>query len=258
MRSIDLNCDLGESFGAWSMGDDFAVLAHVSSINIACGFHAGDPQTMRRTVAQAVKLGVAIGAHPGLPDKVGFGRRELAISPADLYADTLYQIGALAAFVHAAGAQLRHVKAHGALYHMLEKQPALCDAFLAASKDFHPKIKVFGLSGGNLVRCAEKLGIGCAHEVFADRQYESDRSLTPRHIEGAVHRSSDRQCQQLTQILQFNQVRTRQGQDIDIKADTVCLHGDSPNAAISAKALREAIEAAGFEIAASHNELGKP
>src|ERR1700759_134655 len=186
MTTIDLNCDMGESFGAWTMGQDDAVLAHVTSANIACGFHAGDPSPMRRTVAAAAKHGVAIGAHPSLPDLAGFGRREMRVSPDETYAMTLYQIGALAAVARVAGAALHHVKPHGALYNMAAKDRALADAIANAVHDFDASLILVGLADSELTRAGNAIGLAVAHEAFADRRYEADGSLTPRREADAV------------------------------------------------------------------------
>jgi 5-oxoprolinase (ATP-hydrolysing) subunit A len=250
MRSIDLNCDLGESFGAWQMGDDNAVMPHVSSINIACGFHAGDPLTMKRTVDRAVDLGVAIGAHPGLPDKVGFGRRAIAISPSELYADTLYQIGALAAFVVARGARLQHVKPHGALYHMLEQKLDLAQAFSAAVLAFDRRLQLVGLSGGQLVAVGAAAGLSVAHEVFADRRYLANGQLVPRGQTGAVIDTPSAAAMQLGQLLTEGRVCAIDGEWVALRADTVCLHGDRADAAAFAQQLNNELTVAGYQIRA--------
>src|SRR5687768_14482382 len=179
-RSIDLNCDLGESFGAWHMGADEAMMPYVSSANVACGFHAGDPRTMLRTVELARDAGVAIGAHVALPDLQGFGRREMRISPAEAHAMTLYQLGALAGFTRAARTFLRHVKPHGALYNMAARDAALADAIAAAVATFDPALTLVGLAASELVAAGTRAGLQTASGVFADRAYRRDRSLVPR------------------------------------------------------------------------------
>ena len=183
--TLDLNCDMGEGVGAYKMGNDLAILDHVTSANIACGFHAGDPPTMRRLVAAALAKGVAIGAHPGLPDLQGFGRREMKISPAEAYAMVLYQVGALAGFAQAAGGRLNHVKPHGALYNMAAKNRALSDAIAQAVFDFDPGLVFFGLAGSEMIAAADALGLRSAQEVFADRSYQDDGTLSPRGEPGA-------------------------------------------------------------------------
>ena len=246
--TIDLNCDMGESFGAWTMGQDEAVLAHVTSANIACGFHAGDPLTMRRTVAAAVKHGVAIGAHPSLPDLAGFGRREMRVSADETHAMTLYQIGALAAVARSAGAELHHVKPHGALYNMAARDRALADAIAAAVRDFDRTLILVGLAGSELPRAGEAAGLAVAHEAFADRRYEADGSLMARSKTGAVIDDVDAAVAQAISIAARGEAQTADG-TLRIRADTICVHGDRPDAATFARRLREGLEAAGLSIA---------
>jgi UPF0271 protein len=248
MTTIDLNCDMGESFGAWTMGQDAGVLAHVTSANIACGFHAGDPLTMRRTVAAAVERGVAIGAHPSLPDLAGFGRREMRVSADETYAMTLYQIGALAAVARAAGAALHHVKPHGALYNMAAKERALADAIAAAVRDFDRALILVGLAGSELPRAGEAAGLTVAHEAFADRRYEADGSLMARSKAGAVIDDADAAVAQAVSIASRGEAGTTGG-TLRIRADTICVHGDRPDAASFARRLREGLEGAGLSIA---------
>jgi len=245
---IDLNCDMGESFGAWTMGDDAGVMPHVSSVNIACGFHAGDFMTMQRTVILAAEHGVAIGAHVSLPDLQGFGRREMAISPAEAHAATLYQIGALAAFVHAQGQRLHHVKPHGALYNMAAKDAGLAEAIANAVRDFDAQLILVGLAGSALPHAGAQLGLVVAHEAFADRRYRADGSLMPRREEGAVLEDVDAAVAQAVQIATHGNASTRDGRLVDIRADTICVHGDRPNAAIFARRLNAALKNAGVGI----------
>jgi UPF0271 protein len=247
-KSIDLNCDMGESFGPWTMGQDDAVLAHVSSANIACGFHAGDPATMRRTVAAAVAHGVAIGAHPSLPDLAGFGRREMRVTPDETYAMTLYQIGALAAIARAAGSKLNHVKPHGALYNMAAKDRALADAIANAVRDFDDALILVGLANSELPRAGEAAGLAVAHEAFADRRYEADGLLMARSKAGAVIDDVDAAVAQAVAIATRGEIGT-----LRVRADTICVHGDRADAAIFARRLREALDAAGVAVA----KLGK-
>jgi UPF0271 protein len=248
MTTIDLNCDIGESFGAWTMGQDADVLAHVTSANIACGFHAGDPQTMRRTVAAAIERGVAVGAHPSLPDLAGFGRREMRVSADETYAMTLYQIGALAAFARAAGTTLHHVKPHGALYNMAARDRLLADAIAAAVRDFDRELILVGLAGSELPRAGEAAGLAVAHEAFADRRYEADGSLMARSKAGAVIDDPDTAVAQAIGIASRGEVETANG-TLRIRADTICVHGDRTDAAAFARRLREGLEAAGLPIA---------
>ena len=253
-KTIDLNCDMGESFGAWTMGEDADVLAHVSSANIACGFHAGDADTMRRTVELAVRAGVAIGAHVSLPDLQGFGRREMRVSADETYALTLYQIGALAGFARAAGTRLRHVKPHGALYNMAARDAALAAAIARAVRDFDAALILVGLAGSELPRAGERAGLAVAREAFADRRYESDGSLTPRREPDAVIEDVDAVVAQAIAIATRGAVTTRLGGTLSLRADTICVHGDRPDAGMFAQHLRTALDAAGIAVAAAHAE----
>ena len=184
--TVDLNCDMGESLGAWNMGQDEALLPFVTSANIACGFHAGDPAVMKRTVRAALRHGVALGAHPGLPDLVGFGRRNMDISAEEAFDMTVYQLGALAAVVKAEGGQLHHLKPHGALYNMAATKAALAEAIAEAVYKVQPELMLYGLAGSALTKAGEKLGLRTAHEVFADRTYQADGTLTPRRQPDAL------------------------------------------------------------------------
>lgn len=246
---LDLNCDMGESYGVWKMGDDLAVLPFVSSANIACGFHGGDPGTMRKTVAAALKHGVALGAHPSLPDLLGFGRREIRLSPQEAYDCVVVQIGALAAVAASQGAKLHHVKAHGALYNMAAKDRALADAICRAVKDVDPTLVLYGLAGSELIRAAQDVGLRAAQEVFGDRSYQSDGSLTPRTQPGSMIEDADASLQQVLSMVQRQRVATQQGVEIEVQADTLCLHGDQPGAAAFAQKIRAALEAKGITIA---------
>jgi UPF0271 protein len=250
MKRIDLNCDLGESFGAWRMGEDAALLALVSSANIACGFHAGDPTIMQQTVAQAVAHGVAIGAHVSLPDLQGFGRREMRVSADEVYAMTLYQIGALHAFALTAGTRLSHVKPHGALYNMAASDRALADAIARAVHAFDPQLRLFGLAGSALVDAGKVLGLPVAAEAFADRRYLADASLQPRREAGAVIDDADLATLQAVGIARDGMVKAVNDAPVALHADTLCLHGDGAHAVALARQLRAALEAAGLRIAA--------
>jgi UPF0271 protein len=248
-RTLDLNCDMGEGFGAWAMGNDTALLDQVTSANIACGMHAGDAPTMQRVVAAALARGVAVGAHPGLPDLQGLGRREMKITPAEAYALVLYQVGALAGFARAAGGRLSHVKAHGALYNMAVKDAALSLALAQAVRDFDPTLVYFGLAGSVMLSAAEGLGLRTASEVFADRSYQDDGSLTPRSQPGAMIEDA---AQSLTQVRQLlaGQVRSVTGALVAVRADTLCLHGDQPGALQFARQIRQALQADGVQLQA--------
>ena len=249
-KTIDLNCDMGESFGAWTMGRDEALLELVTSANIACGFHAGDPATMMRTVQCAAAKGVALGAHPSLPDLQGFGRRTMGITSEEARGLTLYQVGALEAFAKAAGTRLRHVKPHGALYNMAAKDRALADAIAGAVRDFEPSLVLVGLSGSELIRAGQEIGLRCASEVFADRGYEADGSLSPRGEPGAMITDEESAVSRVLRMVLEGRVESRTGVDVAIKAETVCIHGDQPKALAFARRLRKALEEAGVEVRA--------
>ena len=250
MKRIDLNCDLGESFGAWRMGDDAALLALVSSANIACGFHAGDPSIMRDTVAQALAHGVALGAHVSLPDLQGFGRREMCVTPAEAHALTLYQIGALHAFARAAGTLLAHVKPHGALYNMAARDRLLADAIAHAVRAFDPRLRLFGLAGSALLDAGRALGLPLAAEAFADRRYRADGSLQPRREAGAVIEDVAAATAQALGMVNDGAVAAVDGGRVALQADTLCLHCDGAHAVLFAGTLRRALESAGVHIAA--------
>jgi 5-oxoprolinase (ATP-hydrolysing) subunit A len=247
-RAIDLNCDLGESFGAYVTGQDEQILPLVSSASIACGFHAGDPLIMQRTVSLARQHGVSVGAHPGFADLQGFGRREMTLNPKEIYALVLYQIGALAGFARACGVPLRHVKPHGALYNMAARDAKLARALACAVHDFDDALVLVGLSCSELVRAGREQGLSVAQEVFADRRYEADGTLTPRSEPEAVLTSADEAAAQVLQIVQHGSVRSRTGSLAQVVADTICLHGDRPDAAVVARAVRAALDAAGIAV----------
>ena len=254
MISMDLNCDMGESFGAWQMGADADVMPWISSANIACGLHAGDFMTMQRSVILAAQHGVAIGAHVSLPDLQGFGRRAMAITPVEAHALTLYQIGALHAFVHAQGLALRHVKPHGALYNMAAKDMRVAAAIADAVRDFDARLVLVGLAGSALVRAGAQAGLVVANEAFADRRYLSDASLMPRGEPGAVFDDVETAVAQALRIaLDGRADAWRDGKPdgtLTLRADTLCVHGDRPDAATFARRLREALAAAGVRVAA--------
>jgi UPF0271 protein len=250
MKQIDLNCDLGESFGAWRMGEDAALLDVVSSANIACGFHAGDPVIMQRTVELAAARGVAIGVHVSLPDLQGFGRREMNVSAAEVYAMTLYQLGALHAFAQAAGTRLAHVKPHGALYNMAARDRALANAIAAAVHAFDAQLILFALAGSALIHAGQALGLPVAAEAFADRRYCADGSLQPRGEAGAVIADPAVATHQALAIARVGVVTATDESQITLHADTLCLHGDGAQAVALARQLRAALEAANIRIAA--------
>ena len=226
--TLDLNCDMGESFGQYTMGNDAGIMPYISSANIACGFHAGDPNIMEDTVKLALEHNVAVGAHPGFPDLQGFGRRNLNISPAEAYTLMLYQMGALNAFVTAEGSQLHHVKPHGALYNKAAQDPDLAKAIAEAVYQFNPELILYGLAGSCLISQAEAIGLTTANEVFADRSYQNNGQLTPRNQAGAMIEDKQKSLNQIRDMVLHEQVTSLDGQTIAIQADTLCIHGDGP------------------------------
>ncbi|MFC7440480.1 5-oxoprolinase subunit PxpA [Laceyella putida] len=250
MFRVDLNCDMGESFGAYKMGADEEILRFVTSANIACGFHAGDPNTMRKTVQLALEKGVGIGAHPGLPDLVGFGRRNMDISPQEAYDMVVYQIGALYGFVKAEGGTMQHVKPHGALYNMAAKSPELSKAIAAAVYKVDPELILFGLSGSELVKAGESIGLRTANEVFADRTYQQDGFLTSRRQPDALITDCEKAVQQVVRMVKEGKVLSQQKTEVAIKADTVCIHGDGPHALVFVRQIRELLTASGVNVQA--------
>ena len=245
---IDMNSDLGEGFGPWTMGDDKAVLASVSSANVACGYHAGDPTIMRKTVKLCVDAGVAIGAHVSYPDLMGFGRRNMACSPQEVYDYCLYQIGALQAFCHAQGAALQHVKPHGALYNQAAKDRKLADAVAAAVKDVGKDVILMGLASSEFDNAAKAAGLRYAAEAFADRAYLADGSLMPRSREGSVIHDADAAARRVVQMVTKGTVTADDGTEVQFRPDSICLHGDTKEAVEMATAVRKALEAAGVAI----------
>ena len=250
MAQVDLNCDLGESFGAYSIGLDDQVIPHVTSANIACGAHAGDPNVMRNTVRCAHAAGVAIGAHPGYPDLMGFGRRALAMSPHDVYASILYQVGALAAFAKAEGAQLHHVKPHGALYNAAAKDATLAQAIAQAVKDFDDQLILVGLAGSESITAAQNVGLRTASEFFADRAYQENGSLVPRSQANAVITDKQKAIERTLRAVKEGVVESETGTVIPLAADTICIHGDNPASVAFAAEIRAALEAAGVTVRA--------
>jgi UPF0271 protein len=250
MKRIDLNCDAGESYGAWTMGDDRALIPLVSSANIAGGFHAGDPSTIRAVVALAALHGVAVGAHFSLPDLQGFGRREMKITAQECYDLVLYQAGAVEAFARAAGTRLHHVKAHGALYDMAAKDAVLADAIVRAVRDLGGGVMLYALSGSTMIEAAARLGVRAVAEVFADRSYWPDGRLTPRSEPGALITDESAAVAQALMMIEQGKVRALSGAEVAVEAGTLCLHGDQPNAVRFARALRDTFAAKGIEVRA--------
>ena len=245
---VDLNCDLGESFGRYKLGLDEEVIGRVSSANVACGFHAGDPGVMAATVGMAKAAGVAVGAHPGFPDLQGFGRRNMNMDAAELHDAVLYQVAALAGFAKAAGMELQHVKPHGAMYNMAVKNMDLARAVCSAVRDFDPGLILLAPGGSCLQQAADECGLAFACEVFADRGYQADGSLVPRSQPGAMIEDEDEAIARVLRMVKEGLVRTADGQDIAVQADSVCVHGDGPKALAFVQRIREALLAAGVEI----------
>jgi UPF0271 protein len=247
---IDLNADVGESLGAYRYGDDEGVLPSVSSANIACGFHAGDPTVMRTTVQLAHRHGVTAGAHPGFQDLAGFGRREMHLPALELENLVAYQIGALAAIAAAEGVRLRHVKPHGALYNMAARDAAIADAIVRAVRAVDASLVLFGLSGSQLIAAGERAGLRVASEVFADRGYRPDGSLAPRGTVGAVITDAAVVAARAVEMASRQTVTALDGASVSVRADTICIHGDTPGAAALARAVRDALSEAGISVAA--------
>lgn len=246
---VDLNCDMGESFGRWELGADPEVMPHITSANIACGAHAGDPGTMRRTLRLARAHGVAAGAHPGFADLAGFGRREIPVTPGEVADLVIVQLGALLAMARSEGMGLAHVKPHGALYNMAARTPALADAIARAVASVDPSLVLFCLAGSPMLDAAARCGLQAAAEGFADRSYEADGSLTPRSVPGAVIHDVAQVVSRATRMVREAKVTARDGSDVDLHVDTICVHGDTPGAAVLARALNEGIRGAGITIA---------
>lgn len=245
---IDLNADVGESFGPWPMGEDEELVPLVSSVNVAAGLHAGDPLVITRTVDLAARHGVAVGAHPGYPDLAGFGRRDMQLEPAEIEAVVLYQVGAVAAFARAAGTELRHVKAHGALYNRAARDPSAAQAVASAVRRYSRDLVLVGLAGSELLAAGDDAGLRVAAEAFADRAYEPDGSLRSRSLDGAVLDDPAAAAAQAVGIVRDGAARTHDGSTLRLRADTLCVHGDRPGAAARAAAVRDALVAAGVTI----------
>lgn len=248
MHLIDLNSDLGESFGAWKMGRDADVLAFVSSANVACGFHAGDACVMRATVAAAKAADTAVGAHPGWPDLLGFGRRNMSCTPDEIYSYTLYQLGALRAFCAAAGVELQHVKPHGAMYNSAAKRPEEAEAIACAARDAGGVI-LLGLAGSAYEKAAEKYSVPFAAEAFADRGYMPDGTLAPRSRPDAFVRDPEVAAARVLRMIREGVVEAVDGTTVELRPDSICLHGDSASAVEMAKTLRARLEENGVTIA---------
>ena len=246
---IDLNADLGESFGTWVLGDDAAVLEVVTSANVACGFHAGDPTTLRRTCVEAVSRGVVVGAQVGYRDLAGFGRRFIDMAPEDLEADVLYQIGALDGLARVAGDRVRYVKPHGALYNAVVHHEAQAAAVVAAVTAYDPGLPVLGLPGSAVLRLAADAGLTTVAEAFADRAYTPQGTLVSRRDPGAVLHHPEQVAERVVRMVTTGEVEAVDGSAVRLDVATVCLHGDTPGAVALARAVRDALEAAGVDVA---------
>jgi 5-oxoprolinase (ATP-hydrolysing) subunit A len=253
MFKVDLNCDLGESFGRYKLGEQQEILKYVTSANIACGFHAGDPTVMRETVKLAIENGVKIGAHPGLPDLNGFGRRDMDITAQEGYDMVVYQIGALQGFLTRYNETMQHVKPHGALYQMASRDGELAEAIAQAVYDISPSLVLFGLSGSELTKAGEKIGLRTAHEVFADRTYQADGSLTSRSQTDALITDQEHAVAQVLKMVTEGRVNSQQNTEVSLQADTICIHGDGAHALDFAKYIKESLENNQINVAAVCN-----
>ncbi|KIC10972.1 hypothetical protein RA19_09605 [Leisingera sp. ANG-M1] len=249
IKTVDLNADMGESFGAWQMGNDFALLESVTSVNIACGFHAGDPDVMARTIAAAHDRGVGIGAHPGFPDLQGFGRRQMSIPLESLGNMVRYQLGAAQAMARACGAEVQHLKLHGALANQAAKERNVATACYEAALSVAPDIIVVAMAATEQQAAAEELGCKSACEVFADRAYNPDGSLVSRSEPGAVIHDAGEISQCVVRMLKAGAIITTDGTRIATRIDTICLHGDTASAEVSAQRIREALRSEGIDAA---------
>ena len=249
-KFVDLNSDLGESFGAYKIGLDKEVLKYVTSANIACGWHAGDPIVMRNTVEAAYKNGVGIGAHPGFLDIMGFGRRNMIVTPEEIKQYTIYQIGALYGFIKAVGGEMQHVKPHGAMYNMAAKDGKIATAIIDGIWEVDKNLIVLGLAGSEMVKAAEKKGLRVANEVFADRAYNPNGTLVQRSLPGSMIKDKNIAISRVIRMVTEGKVTAINGEDLDIRVDSICVHGDNPEAAELARLTKEALLRAGIEIKA--------
>ncbi|MDR7865217.1 MAG: 5-oxoprolinase subunit PxpA [Sporomusaceae bacterium] len=250
MKRIDLNCDMGESYGVYTLGFDQDAMPHVTSINVACGFHASDPVNMMKTVKLAKKYGVAVGAHPSFPDLVGFGRRVMAASLEEIKADVTYQIGALWAFCLAEGVKMQHVKVHGALYNVAEKDVTVATAIAEAIKAVDPGLYMLCLANSSMVTGAKNAGVRYVEEAFADRAYTAQGNLVSRKQEGAVIHDVDLVAQRVLSMVKNGSVTAIDGAEVPINAQTICVHGDTPGAVAMIKKIREKLDQDGVTVKA--------
>lgn len=248
MYKVDLNSDLGESFGRYTLGNDEKIISLISSANIACGFHASDPMVMDKTVSLAKKYGAGVGAHPGFPDLLGFGRRNMVLTPEEARNYVSYQIGALYGFCKSYGIELSHVKPHGALYNMAGKDPVLAEAICEGIARFDENIILLGLAGSELLKAAEKKGLASASEFFADRAYEEDGSLRNRKLEGSMVTDEEVSVKRIIQAVTQGTVVAYSGKEIPVKVDSICVHGDGEKALLFVEKIRKALEENKIEI----------
>jgi len=249
MKKIDMNSDMGESFGMYKLGDDEEIMKYITSANIACGFHAGDPHVLKHTIKLAKETNTAVGAHPGLPDLMGFGRRAMDVTPDELYDYCVYQIGATQAFCAAVGVPLQHVKCHGILEMMTTQRPELAEAIAAAVKDVDPNLLYMTIAGTRLFQTCKNAGLKVAGEAYGDRAYNEDGTLVSRKLPGSLITESEAVVQRITQFIETGEMPTYQGGTVKVDAQSICMHGDTPGAAIMIKALREQLDAKGVEVA---------
>ncbi len=248
MYQVDLNSDIGESFGNYKLGLDEEVVKYISSANIACGWHAGDPMVMENTVTMAVKEEVGLGAHPGYPDLMGFGRRELKTASEEAKNYIKYQIGALWAFAQSKGAKLQHVKPHGAFYNMAAKDAELAKAIAQGIYEVDKDLILVGLANSELTKAGKEVGLKVANEVFADRAYNPDGTLVSRKKEGAVIHDTNLAISRVLRMVKEGKVEAINGRDISIQADTICVHGDNPQAVAFVKTIRDTLQREGIEV----------
>lgn len=248
MKKIDLNCDLGESFGTYKLGMDKEILKYISSANIACGWHAGDPIVMEETVKLAKLNNVEMGAHPGYPDLIGFGRREMGATADEIKAYVKYQVGALEAFAKSENRKLQHVKPHGAMYNTAAKNYKIASAIVQGIKEVNSELILLGLANSEMIKAAKDMGLRVASEVFADRAYNEDGSLVARSLPGAVIHDKDEAIRRVIRMVKEGKVETITGKDIEIDVQSICIHGDNPEALEFAKNIKLALEKDGVEI----------
>jgi 5-oxoprolinase (ATP-hydrolysing) subunit A len=248
MNKIDLNSDMGESFGKYKLGNDEEIMKNVSSANIACGFHAGDPHVLRYTITLAKETGTAVGAHPGLPDLIGFGRRSMDVSPDELYDYCVYQIGAVQAFCKSAGIEMQHVKCHGILEMMTTQRPELAEAIAAAIKDIDPNLLYMTIAGTRLYQTCKAAGLRVAGEAYGDRAYNEDGTLVSRKLPNSVLTDPDTVVKRITQFIETGTMPTYEGGAVKIDAQSICMHGDTPGAAGLIKALRQKLDSQGIGV----------